>query len=267
MDWKTMEAVIRLAQSLECTRVDITGGAPEMNLHFRDFVTALREKGFAVMVRTNLTIMNEEGYENLPEFYRDRKVELVASLPCYLEENVDAQRGNGVYRDSIDVIKKLNAVGYGVDPGLILDLVYNPGGPVLPPNQEALTEDYRRELNDRYGIKFSRLFTITNAPIGRFRGDLRREKREEEYLDLLRENFNSATVEPLMCRHQVSVDWDGALYDCDFNLALRWPLRNSAPFNVKTVDPANLLNRRIITGDHCFACTAGCGSSCGGALL
>lgn len=266
MDWPTMEAVVRLAKTLRCDRVDITGGAPEMNPNFKRLVRALRDEGFAVMVRTNLTIIDEEGYTDLPEFYSKHKVDLVASLPCYTEENVDAQRGEGVYHDSIAVIKKLNAVGYGVDPALILNLVYNPGGPVLPPSQETLEQDYRRELDERFGIRFTHLYTITNAPIGRFRGDLRRQKRHEEYLNLLRDNFNAVTVESLMCRHQISVDWDGALYDCDFNLALRWPLSNGTLFNVRSLDPVALLNRKIITGDHCFACTAGCGSSCSGAL-
>jgi radical SAM/Cys-rich protein len=218
------------------------------------------------MVRTNLTILLEDGYQELPQFFRRHGVELVASLPCYTEENVDGQRGEGVFADSIEVIRRLNAVGYGVEPGLTLNLVYNPGGPMLPPAQAGLEEDYRRELRDRFEIEFAHLHTITNIPIGRFKGDLRKQHQLDAYMDLLRQNFNPGTVERLMCRHQISVAWDGALYDCDFNLALRLSagLRSA---NIRDADVQELTGRRIVTGDHCYACTAGAGSSCGGALV
>jgi len=267
MDWETMEAVLRFAQKLGVEMIDITGGAPEMHPKFKPFVAGFREQGHNVMVRTNLTILLESGYEDFPEFFRDHQVHLVASLPCYLEENVDMQRGEGVYRESIEVIRRLNELGYGRNPELVLTLVYNPTGPFLPPNQAVLEEEYRRELLDRFGIHFTDLYTITNTPIGRFRGDLRRSKKLEAYLDLIRDAFNPDTVEPLMCRHQVSVRWDGTLHDCDFNLALGWSTGFGAGTNIRDVDPETLLNRRIVTGDHCYACTAGAGSSCGGALI
>lgn len=267
MGWDTMESILSLADTLGVGCIDITGGAPEMNPHFKDFVSAIRAKGIAVMVRTNLTIHLEPGYEGCLEFLRDEQVELVASLPCYLEENVDKQRGEGVYYDSIIVIRNLNALGYGEDPALTLHLVYNPGGPSLPPDQAGLEEVYHRELEARFGIHFTHLHTITNVPIGRFKTDLRRDQQLEVYMETLRNAFNSATVEPLMCRHQVSVAWDGTLYDCDFNLALRMPTGYGIGTHIDEVDPHSLQARRIVTGEHCYACAAGAGSSCGGALL
>ncbi len=267
MDWGTMESILVLADTLNIQTIDITGGAPEMNPHFKRFVTAIRAKGLAVIVRTNLTIHLEQGYEDYPEFFKDHQVELVASLPCYLEENVDKQRGEGVYHESIEVIRKLNAVGYGIDAKLTLNLVYNPGGPSLPPEQASLEADYHRELDTRYGIHFTHLHTITNVPIGRFKTDLRRDKELDAYRDTLHNAFNPNTVEPLMCRHQVSIAWDGTLYDCDFNLALRMPTSFGASTHIDDLDAETLLERRIVTGEHCYACTAGAGSSCGGALV
>ena len=267
MEWETMEAVLRLARNLSAEVVDVTGGAPEMHAEFRRFVLAAKSQGHEVIVRTNLTILLEKGYEDFAEFFRDHQIHLIASLPCYLEENVDEQRGEGVYRASIEAIRRLNAVGYGTDPELPLDLVYNPGGPQLPPDQVALENDYRRELADRFGIQFTRLYAITNSPIGRFRGDLRRGNRLEKYLNLLRGAFNAGTVEPLMCRHQISVGWDGTLFDCDFNLAVDVPVEFDEACNVRSVHPDELRDRHIATGDHCYACTAGAGSSCGGTLV
>lgn len=267
MDWETIQAILRTADALDVSTIDITGGAPEMNEFFETFITEIRSADRTAMVRTNLTILLEPGYEHLIDFYRDHRVHLVASLPCYLEENVDKQRGEGVYHDSIEVIRRLNAVGYGIDPGLPLNLVYNPGGPSLPPAQESLEADYKRELRDRFGVQFTNLHTITNVPIGRFKTDLRRDKQLDPYMDKLTGAFNPDTLNALMCRHQLSIAWDGALYDCDFNLALRLPLHNETQRNIKTLDPATLANRPVVTGEHCFACTAGCGSSCGGALV
>jgi radical SAM/Cys-rich protein len=209
----------------------------------------------------------EPGLGEIPKFFRDHQVQLVASLPCYLEENVRAQRGKGVYEKSMEAIRRLNALGYGSEPNLPLNLVYNPGGPSLPPPQSALEEDYRRELRSRFGIIFSRLFTITNVPLGRFRVELSRQNQERDYLHLLRESFNRKTVAGLMCRHQISVGWDGTLYDCDFNLALGLPVNHGAPDHIQSFKPSALMKRRIVTGEHCFACTAGSGSSCGGALV
>lgn len=247
--------------------VDLTGGAPEMNLHFRKFVQALRQEGHRVQVRTNLTVLLEAGLEDLAEFLREHQVQLVASLPCYLEENVQAQRGVGVYEKSIAAIKRLNALGYGFESGLALNLVYNPGGPFLPPPQKVLEEDYRRELGTRFGISFTRLLTITNMPLGRFRAELNRQNQEQDYLRLLRKSFNPHTVGGLMCRQQISIGWDGTLYDCDFNLALGLPVNHGAPDHIQSFSPPDLRMRRIVTGEHCFACTAGAGSSCGGALV
>jgi radical SAM/Cys-rich protein len=267
MDWATMEQVLEAARHIRAGTVDITGGAPEMNPHFRRFVEALREENFHVMVRTNLTILLENGYTDLPEFFRDHQVHLVASLPCYLEENVDRQRGEGVHRGSIEALRRLNALGYGFDPILPLDLVYNPIGPSLPPPEGQLEEDYRRVLKEQYGVTFTRLYTITNMPIGQFLGDLRQHGRLEEYHDLLQRSFNPLTVNGLMCRRQISVAWDGSLYDCDFNLALRLRVDRGAPNHISQFDHAMLARRHIMTGEHCLGCTAGHGSSCGGALL
>jgi len=266
MDWPIMESVVRAASDVRCRLVDLTGGAPELNPNFKRFVRALREKGHLVQVRTNLTVFLEPGMESLPEWLGEHEVQLVASLPCYLEENVRAQRGNGIYEKSIIALKQLNDVGYGSDPRLSLNLVYNPGGPSLPPGQSDLETDYKRELGERFGVSFSRLLTITNIPIGRFLTELRGQDREREYLRLLRESFNPRTVEGLMCRHQISVGWDGTLFDCDFNLALGCAVDHGAPNHIRSFDPAALKKRRIVTGEHCFGCTAGHGSSCGGAL-
>lgn len=266
MQWPIMESVLEAADGIGCKLVDLTGGAPELNPHFRKFVKALRERGHCVQLRTNLTALLEPGMETLPEWLREREVRLVASLPCYLEENVRAQRGEGVYEKSIEAIRKLNALGYGVDPRLPLSLVYNPGGPFLPPGQAALEADYKRELGASFGVAFSRLLTITNVPIGRFRTELRRQNREHEYLQLLLDSFNPRTVEGLMCRHQISVGWDGTLFDCDFNLALGYAVNHGAPDHIGLFNPDALEKRRIVTGNHCFGCTAGHGSSCSGAL-
>lgn len=266
MSWETMEHVLRVVRQAGARVVDMTGGAPEMNPHFRDFVTRVVDAGVTVMVRTNLTILLEPGYEDLPSFFADKRVHLVASLPCYTMDNVDRQRGDGVYDASIEALGRLNKIGYGHDKALPLDLVYNPGGASLPGDQAALEADYKRELWDRHGLVFTRLYTITNMPIGRFMTVLKQEKKIDAYRDLLRSSFNESTVAPLMCRHQIDVDWNGVIYDCDFNLALRMPVRGAGqPLHIRDFD-ASLHTRRIVTGEHCFGCTAGRGSSCGGAL-
>ncbi len=262
-----MQLVVEASKRVHCKLIDLTGGAPELNPHFRRFVKALCQEGHRVQVRTNLTVLSEPGMEELPEFFRKHQIQLVASMPCYLEENVCAQRGKGVYERSIAAIKRLNALGYGSNPELTLNLVYNPGGPFLPPPQLVLEEDYRRELGQRFGITFTRLLTITNMPLGRFRTELIRKKEEENYLRLLRESFNPQTVTELMCRHQLNVGWDGTLYDCDFNLALGLSVNHGAPDHIQSFRLEDLWKRRIVTGEHCFACTAGFGSSCGGALV
>lgn len=267
MKWKTMTQVLDAARRVTPSLIDITGGAPELNPSFIPFIKALRKEGLHVQVRTNLTAMFDRGIETLSSFYREEGVKLVASLPCYLEENVDSQRGEGVYSRSIQALQSLNKKGYGSSPDLPLNLVYNPGGPSLPPPQKSLEEDYRKELGERFGISFTRLITITNMPIGRFLSRLEAHKDLELYLALLRDSFNPHTVEGLMCRHLISIGWDGRIYDCDFNLALSMSVDHGAPNHIRQFDPKALAHRRIVTGDHCFGCTAGLGSSCGGSLV
>ena len=266
MDRNTMSAVKSAALLAGVLLVDITGGAPELHPHLRDFIAELRSAGRQVQVRTNLTVLLDRGQEGMIEVFRDYEVRLVASMPCYLEENVRAQRGPAVYERSIEALRRLNAAGYGVEEDLQLNLVYNPAGPFLPPEQLALEQDYRRELGQRFGLSFTRLLTIANMPLGRFGDDLRRQGSLQDYLDLLRQSFNPATVEGLMCRHQVSVGWDGTLYDCDFNLALGHPVNHEAPDHVRHFNLNALRARRVVTGPHCLGCTAGQGSSCGGSL-
>ena len=250
--------------------VDLTGGAPELNAHFRALVEAARAAGCHVIDRNNLTILETEAFRWLPDYLAAHQVEIVASLPCYLGKNVDAQRGDGVFEKSIRALRTLNAVGYG--SRLPLNLVFNPIGPTLPPPQAELEADYRSELRRRYGIEFHRLYTLTNQPIARFAEDLRRQGRWDAYLNLLAENFNPATVQGLMCRTTLSVDWRGRLYDCDFNqmLGLEFGpglgLDQDGGVHLWDLDPSILPNRPIRTGVHCLACTAGGGSSCTGAL-
>jgi len=264
MSWETMGAVLQAATQAGARTLDITGGAPEMHPRFCEFVAAALARRLSVIVRTNLTILLQPGYTSLVPFFASHPVRLVASLPCYLPNNVDRQRGRHVYRESIEAILRLNEAGYGREPEKLLDLVYNPGGPSLPPDQGALEAAYRQALHSEFGITFNRLLTITNMPIGRFLDDLNREDKAEPYQQLLRDAFNSETVDGLMCRHQMHVGWDGTLYDCDFNFALG--LSSSGHDNVNDVDLEAFRRRRVVTGEHCFACTAGCGSSCGGAL-
>ena len=266
MDWPVMQSILDVSQEVPFELIDLTGGAPELNRHFRPFVAALRREGHPVQVRTNLTVLSESEMEGTAEFFREQEVRLVASMPCYLEENVRAQRGEGVYEKSILAIKRLNALGYGLQPGMELNLVYNPGGSFLPPSQSALEGDYRRELGARFGITFTRLLTITNMPLGRFRKVLARQDEGWKYIELLRGSFNPQTMDGLMCRHQISIGWDGTLYDCDFNLALGLQVNHGAPDHIRSFRIDELRGRRIVTGEHCFGCTAGAGSSCGGAL-
>jgi len=251
--------------------VDLTGGAPELMPSFRWFVGRLRERGRRVVVRCNLTVMFVEGQTKLPEFYRDHRVELICSLPCYTAENVDRQRGRGVFDESIEALRMLNRVGYGSSAGdLRLDLVYNPTGAFLPPQQDALEGKYREELRRLFGIEFDRLLTITNMPIKRFAEQLRRWGDYDRYMRLLLDRFNPAAAAQVMCRSLVSVGWDGSLYDCDFNQMLEMPA-GSAGGGTETIWDIDsfdrLLRKTIATGAHCFGCTAGAGSSCGGELV
>lgn len=266
MVWETMEKILSWAQTSGITEVDLTGGAPELNPYFRRFVDRFLASGMRVTVRCNLTVLLEPGQEHLARWYAERKIRLVCSLPCYTEKNVDAQRGDGVFTKSIEALKRLNDVGFGRNENLALDLAYNPGGAFLPSPQEKLEADYRKRLHDDFGITFSRLLTMTNLPINRFAHFLERTGQTEAYVQLLAQQFNPATVPGLMCRHLVSVDWLGQVYDCDFNQMLDLPLAGKAHRYLWDIDVATLPNGVIATDSHCLGCTAGTGSSCGGAL-
>ncbi|MEM6799520.1 MAG: arsenosugar biosynthesis radical SAM (seleno)protein ArsS [Planctomycetota bacterium] len=252
--------------------LDLTGGSPEMNPHFRRLVEGARALGLRVMDRCNPTIIphkdasSETSFEWVPDFLAQHEVEVVASLPCYLEDNVRKQRGLHAYDASIDGLQRLNAVGYGSDSALRLNLVYNPVGPSLPPPQSGLAEDYRRELDDRFGIVFNELWTITNMPIKRWRDDLERAGKLESYMRLLVDAYNPATIDGLMCRHQIHIDSQGRLHDCDFNHALALRTPGCERRRLWDVSLQELAVRRIATGDHCYGCTAGAGSSCGGSI-
>ena len=244
--------------------VDITGGAPELSEHFRYFVETAREAGCQVIDRNNLTIIETRAYAWLPEYLAAHEVEVVASLPCYSAGNVDAQRGDGVFAKSISALKKLNAVGYGTK--LPLNLVFNPLGAKLPGAQAELEADYKEALYREFGIVFNKLFTITNQPIARFAEDLRQHGQWDAYLELLANSFNPATVQGLMCRSTISIGWMGEVFDCDFNQMLKMQVRNGKPLYLWDVTPERLEGWDIQTGVHCLACTAGCGSSCTGAV-
>lgn len=266
MSGETAEQIIAAIRRFNIPTLDITGGAPELNYSFRRLVTESRAAGTCVIVRHNLTVMFENDQADLPEFFRENRVEVVSSLPYFLQQQTDAQRGQGVFDKSIEALRRLNAVGYGVEDGLILNLVYNPTGAFLPAAQTALEADFKREMKTRYDIAFDNLFTITNMPIKRFLGYLRRSGNEERYMQKLLDAFNPLTVENLMCRNLISVDWTGRLFDCDFNQMLDLSVEANAPQTIADFDPEKLSRRRIVTGAHCFGCTAGSGSSCGGAV-
>ena len=266
MTSNTAGRILDWLASSDIETVDITGGAPELNPNFRQIVETARALGRHVMIRCNLSVIFEPDMEWLPAFYRAQGVELICSLPCYLEENVDSQRGEGVYEKSIRALLALNEVGFGPPGELTLNLVYNPVGAHLPPPQKELEEDYRRELGERYGIRFNELFTITNMPISRFYSYLKISGQAESYMNMLRTSYNPDTLPGLMCRNLISVAWDGTLFDCDFNQMLDMSLGNGTPLKLWDTLPENLIGRDILTGNHCFGCTAGTGSSCGGAL-
>jgi radical SAM/Cys-rich protein len=263
MDGGTVKALLRLLRVYPIPALDITGGAPELHPHFRMLVREARKAGKRVIVRTNLAVLFEPGNEDLPEFFRDHQVELIASLPCYLEGNVDRARGRGTYGKSIEALRLLNSMGYGKDeePALLLSLVYNPGGPFLPPPQAALEADYLRELRSRFGISFNRLYAFTNMPVGRFRAALLQRGELGSYQALLASSFNPAAVERVMCTSMLSVGWDGTLCDCDFNQAMAMPVIPEGHRHITSFDHAVLSNREISLGDHCYGCTAGQGSS------
>ena len=268
MDRATVDLLLQFAERQQIRILDLTGGAPEMNPHFRYLVAAAGELGIEVIDRCNLTILLEPGYESLVNFLVQHRVTITASLPCYLEENVEKQRGKGVYNDSIEALLLLNKLGYGHDPCLPLNLVYNPVGPVLPPPQKPLEADYKRELQQRYGIVFNQLFTITNMPISRFGSVLMSHNEFNHYMQLLKDNYSVDNLTTVMCRNLISVDWQGFVYDCDFNQMLNMPLvtDNRMKTHLSELLDRDISGNDIAIGDHCFGCAAGQGSSCGGAL-
>ena|SRR5256885_3898954 len=265
---ETVELIIAAIRRFRFPTVDITGGAPELNPSFRHLVTETRSLGSHVLVRHNLTVMFAPSQSDLPNFFRAHEVEVISSLPYFLEERTDAQRGPGVFQKSIEALRRLNAIGYGIEGSrLILNLVYNPVGAFLPPPQASIESDFKRELLARHGVTFNNLYTITNMPIKRFLEYLRRSGNEERYFRKLVEAFNPNAVEGLMCRNLISVDWTGRLYDCDFNQMLELGVDPELPQTIASFDPLKFASRRVVTGPHCFGCTAGAGSSCGGAVL
>ncbi|QDT04974.1 molybdenum cofactor biosynthesis protein A [Rubripirellula lacrimiformis] len=268
MTRETAEAIIDVLAKSDIPTLDITGGAPEMNPNFRWLVQQASRLGRRVIDRCNLTILMANGFKDLPEFLADHNVEVVASLPCYLEENCDSQRGNGVFKRSIDALRRLNSLGYGLPgSGRTLSLVYNPIGLSLPPQQDELEATYRSELKSRYEIEFTNLHTITNLPISRFLDDLLKADKLDQYLQTLIDSFNPLAVPGVMCRTMISVDWQGRLFDCDFNQMLNMELSDGMPQTIEDFDLDKLSDRKIMTGRHCFGCTSGCGSSCQGAVV
>lgn len=288
----TVDRIIDWLANTTIPTVDLTGGAPEMIPDFRYFIERVGklEPQRHLIDRCNLTILLEEGYRDLAWVLAGNQVEIIASMPCYSAENVNAQRGDGVFEGSITALQLLNSLGYGIDPVLPLHLVYNPVGAFLPAAQDELEADYKRELQKQFGIVFNRLYTLTNLPIGRFAAYLRHSNRLDEYMQILIEAFNPGTIEGLMCRNTISVGWRGEVYDCDFNqqLGMQWmgrvgTLRQPNPASAGgrpyrqnggserlflwDIDPDSVEGREIMTGDHCFGCTAGAGSSCGGAIV
>jgi len=274
MTAEVVDVVLAFLARRRVATLDITGGAPELNPHFRALVHAAREMGVRVTDRCNLTILEVPGQEDLAAFLAREQVEIVASMPCYLEDNVDRQRGQGVFAKSIRALQQLNALGYGRDgSGLVLNLVYNPQGPSLPPPQDALEADYRRVLGEHYGIVFNRLFTLANMPIKRFGSMLAIKGELDRYLGVLRDAHADANLDHVMCRNLISVDWRGFVYDCDFNQMLDLPLAGPAGFggrgriHLSDLLDADLSDNPIRVAGHCYGCTAGQGSSCGGALV
>ena len=268
MNRETVDLVLAYLRQSGAETLDITGGAPELNKNFRYLVAEARKLDVHVMDRCNLTILNEPGQEDTAEFLAEHQVEVVASLPCYLKENVEGQRGKGVFDNSISGIKKLNSLGYAREnSGLLLNLVYNPTGPYLPPSQEILESDYKRELA-KYDVVFNKLLTLTNMPIARFGSTLISNNQFNEYMTLLKQAHQDSNLEHVMCRTLISLDWQGYVYDCDFNqmLGIPIPLANKAMPHLRDLMSDNLEDHTIAVADHCYGCTAGQGSSCGGAL-
>jgi radical SAM/Cys-rich protein len=267
MTRETMEQCLQALAKTSIPKVDITGGAPEMNPNFRWLVEQARGLGRQVMDRCNLTVLFVKGEEDLPGFLAKNQVEVICSLPYYQERETDRQRGAGVFGRSIEALKLLNSFGYGKrDSGLILNLVHNPVGAFLPASQKAIEADFKRNLFQKHGIEFNNLYCITNMPISRFLEFLLQSGNYEQYMERLLHSFNPAAVEGVMCRNTISVGWDGRLYDCDFNQMLKLEVNHGGPNHIKDFELSMLNHRRIVTGRHCYGCTAGAGSSCAGAI-
>lgn len=268
MDKDTIDLVLKFLAKGKISTLDMTGGSPEMNPHFQYLVKEARALGVTVIDRCNPTILGESGYEYLPEFFAGHEIVVVASMPCYQEQNVDKQRGKGVYQESIAGLKKLNAVGYGM-PGsdLVLNLVYNPDDPILPPPQESLEADYKKALAEEHDLHFNQLFALANMPISRYGARLLAKNQYVPYMTLLRDAFSQSNLDTVMCRSLVSVDYEGYVYDCDFNQMLEMPLVSDKPRpHLNDILGQDLEGQSIAIGEHCYGCTAGQGSSCGGAL-
>ena len=270
MTTENIDYLLRLLDMPGIHTLDLTGGAPEMNPLFKELVQKASETNVKIIDRCNLTILLEPGYEDMAKFLADHRVQIVASLPCYIAENVDGQRGKGVYQKSIDALGVLNQLGYGLDDSdLTITLVYNPTGPYLPPSQQSLEAEYRSFLLDNYGVMFNQLFTITNMPIARFGSTLLSKGQFETYMNLLKDSFSAANLQNLMCTNQLSVDWRGYVYDCDFNQMLNMNIENPdkrQPMHIRDIIDIDLQAIPVRIADHCYGCTAGQGSSCGGAL-
>ena len=270
MTRETVDRVIDWLAKTDIPTIDLTGGAPEMIPDFRYFVERVKslETPRHIMDRCNLTILLEPGFEGYAEFLAQHEVEIVASMPCYSPDNVNAQRGDGVFDSSIKALQLLNSLGYGTNPRLPLHLVYNPNGAFLPGPQAELEADYKQELREHFGIVFNSLYTITNLPVSRFASYLKNNGKLAEYMELLSDAFNPTTIDGLMCRNTINVSWQGEVFDCDFNQMLKMQWRDGdRGLHLWDIDPAEVENREILTADHCFGCTAGAGSSCGGALV
>lgn len=274
MSKETIDDVLAYVDANNIQSLDLTGGAPEMNPHFRYLVEQATARGISIIDRCNLTILLEEGYEDLADFLVKHKVAITASLPCYSEQNVNEQRGKGVFQESVTALQHLNSLGYGIDSGLELNLVYNPNGTYLPPSQQELEQTYKQQLNSEYGIEFNSLLTITNMPISRFGGMLLSKGLYEDYMQLLKNSFSQNNLDNLMCKTLLSIDWQGYVYDCDFNQMLEMPLEHQSNhiasdkkrWHIRELVNAQLEGSSIVIGEHCYGCTAGQGSSCGGAL-
>ncbi len=266
---ETVDEILEFIEKSKTSALDLTGGAPELNPHFRYLVKQARAMDCTVIDRCNLTVLNEPGQQQLAEFLAENNVEISASLPCYLEENVDAQRGKGVFGSSIRALQTLNELGYGqAGSERVLNLVYNPQGPTLPPPQCGLENDYHKLLKEKYNVDFNNLFTITNMPIKRFGSTLISKGQFNDYMDLLKQNSSKDNLSSVMCRNLISIDWQGYVYDCDFNQMLDLPLsmNDTNRIHISSLNAAQLTGNGIAVADHCYACIAGQGSSCGGAL-